>query len=169
MVSKLVLIGLVAFGQISLLGGMIAIDSLPYRLGETVRLKVIPVDPRDMFRGDYSILGYDFTNLDRRKIVGLDKSDDYWRDAGREVFIVLEKSDGDLWTTKEVTTQRPSGGTYLQGTLNYGRVECGIEAYFVQEGRGRAIDDAVRAGKQVTAEVAVWQGKAKLKEVKISQ
>ncbi len=167
MLSKLVLVGVVALAQMGVLGSMIVVDSLPYALGETIRLKVMPVDPRDMFRGDYSILSYDFTRLDQRKVVGLDGDNKhYWDHRGREVFIVLEKdAERDVWTTKEITTTRPSSGTYLTGVLNGWRVDCGIEAYYVQEGRGRQIDEAVRGGREVEAEVAVWQGKAKLKQV----
>lgn len=167
MFSKMVLLGIVAVSQICVLGGMIVVDGLPYVFGETIRLKVMPVDPRDMFRGDYSILGYDFTNLGSRKINGLDNADrSYWDDVGRDVYIKLVKSEGsDVWTTQEITTIKPSSGTYLHGVINGWRVDCGIEAYYVQEGRGRAIDEAVRGGRTVEAEVAVWQGKAKLKQV----
>jgi uncharacterized membrane-anchored protein len=167
MLSKLILVGIVAIAQVGFLGGMIVVDSLPYMLGETVRLKVMPVDPRDMFRGDYSILSYDFTSVGQSKITGLQRDNDYyWADAARDVYIKLEKNpESDVWTTKEITITRPSSGTYLQGVLNGWRIDCGIEAYFVQEGQGRRIDEAVRGGKQVEAEVAVWQGKAKLKQV----
>lgn len=167
MLSKLVLVGVVAVAQVGFLGGMIVVDSLPYMLGETIRLKVMPVDPRDMFRGDYSILSYDFTSVQRHRITGLKQEQEYyWSDAGRDVYISLEKDPrSDVWLTKEITTTRPSSGTYVQGVLNGWRIDCGIEAYFVQEGEGRRIDDAVRGGKQVEAEVVVWQGKAKLKQV----
>jgi uncharacterized membrane-anchored protein len=57
---------------------------------------------------------------------------------------------------------RPMSGTYLQGRWGWrNRIECGIEAYYVQEGEGRRLENAIRGGK-LTAEVAVWNGKAKL-------
>ena len=41
--------------------GMIALRSIPFFGGKTVLLKVQPVDPRDMFRGDYVTLSYEFS------------------------------------------------------------------------------------------------------------
>jgi len=38
------------------LGGMIALHAAPLWFGETVLLKVEPVDPRGLMRGDYVIL-----------------------------------------------------------------------------------------------------------------
>ena len=167
MFSKLALVAVVAISQVSVLSTMIVLDSLPYMLGETIRLKVMPVDPRDMFRGDYSILSYDFTRADQRQIVGLNKTDRRYLAPGQDVYVKLVKDEAsDVWTTQEVTIHRPTNGMYLRGSLPQGwRVECGIEAYFVQEGKGRKIDEAVRGGRSVEAEVAVWRGQAKLKNV----
>lgn len=167
MFSKLALVAVVAIAQVSVLSTMIVLDSLPYMLGETIRLKVMPVDPRDMFRGDYSILSYDFTRANQREIVGLEKTSGRYLAPGQDVYVKLVKDEArDVWITKEVTIYRPTNGTYLRGSLPQGwRVDCGIEAYFVQEGEGRKIDDAVRRGRNVEAEVAVWRGQAKLKRV----
>jgi uncharacterized membrane-anchored protein len=42
--------------QLVVLGGMIALHAAPLWFGETVLLKVEPVDPRGLMRGDYVIL-----------------------------------------------------------------------------------------------------------------
>jgi uncharacterized membrane-anchored protein len=167
MLSKLALVAIVAISQVGVLSSMIVVDSLPYMLGETIRLKVMPVDPRDMFRGDYSILSYDFTRVDQRRIVGLEKEDGYYDSRGRDLYVKLAQDEkSGQWTTQEITVNRPTNGTYLRGTLpDNWRVECGIEAYYVQEGEGQKIDDAVRRGRNVEAEVVVWRGQAKLKRV----
>ncbi|MFM8289610.1 MAG: GDYXXLXY domain-containing protein, partial [Planctomycetaceae bacterium] len=47
--------------QVLVLMALIAEGARPWVTGETIRLRVIPVDPRDLFRGDYLILSYDFT------------------------------------------------------------------------------------------------------------
>ncbi len=171
--GKLALIAIVAFAQVSILSGMIVLDSLPYMLGETIRLKVIPVDPRDLFRGDYVILGYDFTNPDFNLIAGLNNTDDSnWRQrTGETVYVTLNKPAADkdaannIWTTKRVSLQLPEGGTFLCGTLHYNQLDCGIEAYYVQEGEGRRIEEAIRSNRKVAAEIVVWRGQAKLKRV----
>ena len=37
------------------------------RSGQEVRLEVVPVDPRDLFRGDYVVLGYRIGTVDMPK------------------------------------------------------------------------------------------------------
>src|SRR5207249_1216682 len=54
----------IVVAQVAVLAGMIAFDGLPLVLGQRIKLKVVPVDPRDFFRGDYVILGYEFTRFD---------------------------------------------------------------------------------------------------------
>lgn len=166
--SKLTLIALAAVAQIGILSSMIVVDTLPYQLGETIRLKVIPVDPRDLFRGDYVVLGYEFSNLHENKVTGLDKSGSYyWDHAGQPVYVLLEKdADDDVWKPQEISINQPSTGTYLRGQIdNRGQVDCGIGAYFVQEGEGLEIERAIREDQNAVAEVAVWNGQAKLKRV----
>ena len=41
------------------------------------------------------------------------------------------------------------------------RAEFGIEAYYVQEGEGRRLENLIRQ-RRLLAEVAVWHGQAKL-------
>lgn len=101
--------------------------------GRTALLRTIPVDPRDPFRGDYVVLNYEVSNAP----AGLAK-------AGDTVFAVLEEKDG-FASAKRFTTERPTGGElYLQGRVEerWGglRVKYGIEAFFVPEGKGLAIE-----------------------------
>jgi uncharacterized membrane-anchored protein len=166
--NKLALVALAAAAQIGILSTMIVADSLPYQFGETIRLKVVPVDPRDMFRGDYVVLGYEFSNLRDKKVSGLtDTNGTYCDHAGQPVYVLLVKDkDDDVWKPQEISVNRPSTGTYLRGQINgQGQIDCGIDAYFVQEGEGLQIEQAIREDKNAVAEVAVWNGQAKLKRV----
>ena len=58
-------VGAVVSGVVSLgvLSGMLVIHAWPLWTGTPIYLKVRPVDPRDLFRGDYVTLGYDVTTL----------------------------------------------------------------------------------------------------------
>src|SRR4030095_4379877 len=49
--------------QIGILILMIVLDGLPLLLGERLVLKVVPVDPRDLLRGDYVVLDYGFNSI----------------------------------------------------------------------------------------------------------
>jgi uncharacterized membrane-anchored protein len=150
--------------QVAILVGMIVLDGLPLLLGERIRLQVVPVDPRDLFRGDYVVLGYEYSRMSPHEITGVQwnsPNESYGGDLDRAVFVAL-KNAGDHYAVTGLSARRPASGTYLQGRIGpLGRVECGIEAYYVQEGEGRRLEDAIRA-KRLQAEIAVWHGKAKL-------
>jgi uncharacterized membrane-anchored protein len=138
-----ILLGTVAF-QALVLVTMIGSRGLVLLRGETIRLRVVPVDPRDLFRGDYVILGYDFSRM--------------WPAGaapGQRVYVTLEpEADGQHWHEVNCSTLRPSSGKFLQGTVQGARIECGIESFFVQEGQGRRYENAIRTGR-LSAEIAV--------------
>ena len=54
---------LVAALWLAILGGMVAINEHTLRTGREIVLKTVPVDPRDLFRGDYVTLRYDISRL----------------------------------------------------------------------------------------------------------
>jgi len=54
---------IVALAQIGFLGWIIAGRAAILRDGKEVLLKVQPIDPRDLLRGDYIILGYEISRL----------------------------------------------------------------------------------------------------------
>src|SRR3954471_23915367 len=53
------------------------------RSGQEARLEVVPVDPRDLFRGDYVVLGYRIGTVDIPK----DVTTPFTR--GQQVFVTL--------------------------------------------------------------------------------
>ncbi len=50
--------------QVALLVGIIAYRQYWVATGEKILLRTAPVDPRDIFRGDYISLRYDISTLD---------------------------------------------------------------------------------------------------------
>jgi len=152
----------VAF-QLLFLVGMIAIESAPLVFGKTIMLRVRPIDPRDFFRGDYVILRYDINNLTPTGTP----------DLGAPVYVVIEPgADGHHWHGVSASFTRPTTGDYLIGRNDItswgpGRYRFGIEAYYVQEGKGLAWEEAARRGN-LAAEIAVapW-GQAKLRKLHI--
>ncbi|MFC1597078.1 GDYXXLXY domain-containing protein [Planctomycetota bacterium] len=156
--------------QVVVLGGMIVWEATPLVTGDTILLRVVPVDPRDLFRGDYVILSYDFSRARPGSIAGLPQSRRNGRDwQGRTVYVSLAlESDGRHWRADRYSTTRPSSGKYLRGTITgYHRISCGIESYYVQEGTGREYEQAIR-NRKLSAEVAVTSdGQATLKALRI--
>jgi uncharacterized membrane-anchored protein len=139
-----------------------------------VTLKVVPVDPRDIFRGDYVILSYEISRLDPTKIEGDDKFG-----YGEKVLVTLIQS-GDTWTATAIAHGKPvmvQGGVIIQGTVqafdanDTGQttsvsVNYGIESYFVPEGTGHAIEAEARQGN-ISADIAVDnQGRAAIKALR---
>jgi uncharacterized membrane-anchored protein len=150
--GRAVLLAGVAFQAAVMLGLIAQRVSVLWR-GETVLVQVVPVDPRDLFRGDYVVLGYEFSRFSPGGPRGFGGPQPV--SEGQTVYAPLERDpDGRHWHSDGWTTQRPAGGTFLRGQYHGGRVEFGIESFYVQEGKGKAYERAVRERK-LWAEVAV--------------
>jgi uncharacterized membrane-anchored protein len=159
--------------QILVLTGMIAGKAITQRSGESILLRVVPVDPRDLFRGDYVILGYEISRIPPGGINGIavsrtpgNASD--WQGRMVYVSLVLE-SDGLHYGGGTVSTVPPPPGVrFIEGTVaDPRRITFGIESYFVQEGKGKKYEDAIR-NHRLSAEVALTSsGHAALRGLRI--
>jgi uncharacterized membrane-anchored protein len=160
-----------AVAQLLILLGMIALRAIPLITGQTVLVRVQPVDPRDLFRGDYVTLSYDFSRTPREGIDGLsDKERGSWsKMEGRTVYVPLvpDSIPGHLRAEK-VTVVEPASGPFLRGQMSsYGRMEFGIESYYVKEGTGHVYEQAIRE-RHLAAELAVTAGgRAALRSLRI--
>lgn len=152
--------------QVVVLGAMIVIRSLPLWLGETVLLRVQPLDPRDLFRGDYVILTYE---MNRMPVEGL-PADAYDRHDDRAVYVTLEpEADGRHWRPVKASLTPPASGKYIKGKYAAGMLRFGIEAYYVQEGTGLEFERAI-GERRLSAEVALtsW-GQATLRRLHVEE
>lgn len=146
---------LIAVGvQLMVLVGMVLMKTVPWIGSPTVLLRVEPVDPRDLMRGDYVILSYNVGRVPAGGVHGLVGNGRHSID--QTVYVVLKpEADGRHQTTDYVDLNPPATGTFLRGQLIEGnRIEFGIESYFVQEGKGKMYEKAVRE-RRLSAEVAV--------------
>lgn len=131
------------------------------RTGTEVVLATVPVDPRDIFRGDYVVLRYGISTLPN--CYGSD---------GDEIDVLLRRGP-DVWYAagRRWGLEAPEEGTVvIRGriTRTY-RGSCdvayGIESYFVPEGTGRAIE---RARGKVNVHVVVdGFGSATIKSIDV--
>jgi uncharacterized membrane-anchored protein len=154
------------------------------RSGTEVRLATAPVDPRDLFRGDYVILNYRISTLDLSKLDG-DKS----FERNQPAFVRVAPGTDGLAEAKGVYLARPvagAGETVLEGKVtstgacvtnangdpdcNAGRrairVSYGLESYFVPQGTGRAIETTDKARIEIVAAVSA-SGQAAIKRLLI--
>jgi len=153
----------------SILFGFIALKEFTVQSGQEVILQVRPVDPRDLFRGDYVILAYDISTLsfaDNRGRTSTLEPDD-------TVYVALNSS-GPVATAEGFYTDIPFGQMFIKGkiedvdlnNLAY-TVDYGIASFFVPEGQGKDIEQI--RGDELTAKVVIdHQGNAILKQLFIS-
>jgi len=131
--------------------------------GRTVYLRTAPIDPRDIFRGDYVRLDYEASSFGPRqaseqiRTEGLEK--------GAPVYARLESGPRGLSSAVEVTRERPDSGPFLRGRALHRwrpgggghalQVRYGIEKYFVEQGRGKLMEQrrGRRQGIQTPMEV----------------
>jgi uncharacterized membrane-anchored protein len=156
--------------QLVILVGMIALRAVPLVFGQTVLVRVEPVDPRDLFRGDYVILSYGFSRVPQEGIDGLQENERRWSKLeGRTVYVPLVPDSNRVhWRAERITMVKPARGLFLKGHMErYGSIKYGIESYYVQEGSGRVYEQALRE-RHLTAELAVTSsGKAALRGLRI--
>lgn len=168
--SRKTAVVLAVLAQVAVLAYMAGNREYIVSHGARVWLRTAPVDPRDPFRGDYVRLSYDISRVSREYIKG--SLADHLGENGRVVYAVLSPAEGELSGVDYLTDQRPDSGTFIKGRLTRdwrfgtgGRaegaaVEYGIEAYFVQQGRGREMEK--RLGRvneiQVPLEMTVALG-----------
>lgn len=134
--------------------------------GQEVRLRTVPVDPRDLLRGDYVVLRYDISQLDTRKIKT--------RAAGRfrynqRAYVTLQKTDDGFWKAVALSDTPPAqlapdtaliagyvrrvhapfvrrgkrdgqAAPKCEGLCQIIYLRYGIEKYFVPEGQGKALE-----------------------------
>ena len=134
------------------------------RNAPVVWLRTAPVDPRDPFRGDYVTLDYEISRLPK-KLFGKGLTQMSKPQAGTELFTALRVGSDGVAEATGVDVAPPSSGPYIKGRITEGYwdgadfipVEYGIERYYVQEGKGKEIEDrrGNRSGLQTPMEVAI--------------
>jgi uncharacterized membrane-anchored protein len=121
------------------LAGLAAAD---LAFGEEIRLRAEPVDPLDVFRGNYVVLRYEISSL---PVLG-----DVRR--GETVCARLEESDGES-RASSADPARPSG-TVICGRAKDDAVagesvgiEYGIETYYASAEKAREIEESIARGQ----------------------
>ncbi|MCR4263338.1 MAG: GDYXXLXY domain-containing protein [Candidatus Roizmanbacteria bacterium] len=137
--------------------GLIGYKQLTIATGTTVLLETVPVDPRDVFRGDYVTLNYVISDYD--SIPFEDNAIEPYVQSGDTIYVVLRLENG-IGVPQYKTLTRPDSQLYIKGRVtgyesdytSYS-IEYGIESYFVPEGKGRDIERM--RGRNLYAQVSV--------------
>jgi uncharacterized membrane-anchored protein len=120
--------------QIVFLAGWAGYHEVIRQTAPTVHLKTMPVDPRDILRGDYMTLAYEISRPDKSLVLP--------KPLGGEVFVVLRPKAGHH-VIEEVLANPPAADdsrlwvrAHAWGAEDNPRLDYGIERFFVPEGRG---------------------------------
>jgi len=146
MTTRLRLLALVVGLQVLWIIGTAAYQESLLARGTVVRLETVPVDPRDLLRGDYVILRYKISTLSPNLFT--DGATNQFK-SGDSVYVKLEQQ-GELHQAVLASFEPiPSDDSHpvLRGTVpatwsTAGReraevhVEYGLERYYVREGTG---------------------------------
>jgi uncharacterized membrane-anchored protein len=145
------------------------------RNGKIIYLRTAPIDPRDLFRGDYVRLNYEISSIPAANLPGGDTATMI---KGQKVYVNLQETANGLYELESVSKEETDAGVFLVGRspyeYRYGRfgyplkLNYGIEAYFVQQGRGRGIEKRLGSRNQIQVplemQIAVGRnGKAVIK------
>lgn len=137
--------------------GLAGWGELQLRRGQHVLIPVVPVDPHDLFRGEYVALSYRISVLPVVERV----------EPGDTVYVSLD-GPAATWSHHWATHRRPAQGRFIRGTVEYAvgqgraRIRYGIETFYVEEGKAVDYERAMRSG-DLYADVSVaGDGKARL-------
>ncbi|WP_159881229.1 GDYXXLXY domain-containing protein [Paenibacillus puerhi] len=135
--------------------------------GQDVRVKTVPVDPRDLLYGDYVNLSYEISEI----------SPALWKGSaegvkrGQVVYVVVRTTPDGTSIPVGAYDRKPdlmSGETMMKGRASYQwepldwrlRVNYGIEKYYVPENTGKELEEKA-SDLIVHLKVSSW-GQAKI-------
>lgn len=133
------------------------------RTGQEVLLRTVPVDPRDLLRGDYVTLAYEIGQ----------QPQDYQYPKNVDVYVSLKLDENNIATISDISNHAPQHKLYLKGKISscnttiplYKNGTCinyGIESYFVKEHKGKELEQQLSKGALVKVAIDK-RGLAKIK------
>ena len=181
---------------LAILAGMLVGHAWPLWTGRTVVLPVRPVDPRDLFRGEFVRLDTPLATVSIARSGGPPAEGEgvlplvgewaFETAAGRLVYVQLAPRDATpANAAPEYRAVSISAGPVpeainLRGRVQWSsgiertaagniervRIVYGLDAFYMQEGTARPVEDAMRAGRPVQMEVAIASsGRARIRNL----
>lgn len=142
------------------------------RTGQVVYLRTAPVDPRDLFRGDFVRLHYEINNV-RAENLDSPAAAAPGRKRHEVMYTRLQPAGEGLYDAAGTGTVQPTEGLFIRGRTEdswrlgwrgagHTLVKYGIEQLFVEQGTGHAIEQrrGTRGELQVPMEVEVAIGRS---------
>ena len=163
---KLKLIFTAAVFQILAVIAMLAYAYAPIYFGKDILIRTTVYDPRDMFRGDYVRLSYGFAGIYELDKRGLSKRRQL---HGTEIYAVLKQDKDGKYKFDRYSFERPNGGTFLAGWVDYNTAEFGIEAFFMPPKKARQMERDMMEFNATAVISVMDNGKARIKDIVIEK
>jgi uncharacterized membrane-anchored protein len=147
----------VALAQIGFLGWIIAGRAAVLRDGREIVLKIEPIDPNDLLRGDYVSLFYEISRISVSDLTNV-PTEEYLA-ADRTLYVRLKKGSDGYWHQASATFDAPLSSAPgpeeadIKGAVGRGSdlgkgaslyPDYGIERFYLPEGEGMDIQQDMR-------------------------
>lgn len=131
--------------QALILVGVPARKAMTLVNGKSAVLKVEPVDPYSILSGYYVTLAYEISRVDAFPNAPAFSD-------GDRCYAVIEMGEDGIWKPvsleRELPVNLPDNRAALLGRTKYGRVEYGIEEFFIPETQRYAIAEDLRTNAE---------------------
>ncbi|TLD82646.1 hypothetical protein LS70_006645 [Helicobacter sp. MIT 11-5569] len=152
---------LIACGlQFVLIGAMFINAYLPVYFGDEVKVIAKGYDPRDLLAGHYVRLDY-----------GVKSKEKYPKNT--EVFVSLQKLNGEIFTFGEILTQAPKNQLYIQGKVESYSNQIhlkAIEKYFTTQENAKKLENPLaKPNQEAIITLKILFGKARITKLEVKE
>jgi uncharacterized membrane-anchored protein len=151
--------------QVALPLALAGVTAADLAFGEEIRLRAQPVDPLDIFRGNYVVLRYDISSPSVVTPVS----------RGERVCVRLSRV-GEAWTGNHAEPGPTPDGTAICGRARDDaepgarvRVEYGVETYFANAERAREIEESIGRGQLYVVVDLDEDGSARIERIETGE
>ncbi|MET3729808.1 putative membrane-anchored protein [Fictibacillus halophilus] len=132
--------------------------------GKEIKIKTVPVDPRDLLYGDYVTLHYDISTAPLKSYEG-DAAE--LERGNHKAYVVLQPNKEGYYVINKVYSEKPkvtenqvlltakAEKVWGEGSFNQIQLTYGFERYYVQENTGKELEQQAR-DMDVIISVAPW-------------
>ena len=154
----------VVCAQLAVPLGLAGLVEADLAFGEEIRLRARPVDPLDVFRGNYVVLTYDISTL--QLVRGVRR--------GERVCADLFRIADDAYGARYAYPDRPTEGKTICGRARSDAgdgtsvgIEYGIETYFANAERAREIEASIARGDLYVVVDLDGDGSARIERLEV--
>lgn len=152
----------VVAAQLATVLGLAGFAQADLAFGDEIRVVAQPVDPFDVFRGNYVVLRYEMSTLEVA----------FPARRGDRVCAPLHEENG-VWNAGFGVPSPPPDGTFICGRARGDaanqrvEVEYGLETYYASPERARRIEEALARGPVIVVVDLDEDGSARIERVEV--